>query len=880
MNPQSPSFGHADLSDCDREPIRIPGSIQPHGILLALDPDSMTIVQLAGETQRLLGRTHDQLLGQSLNASLGATALVRVRSMIRQQQILPRPFFIIETSFDDRPLEVSAHLSGGLVILELEHRAPSDGFDAIEAVQAMTARADSADSLAALLNVVTAEVRSASGFDRVMLYRFDEDDSGHVVAEHRRSEQVESFLDLHYPASDIPVQARELYCNNWIRSIPDVFYQPQPLHPRVSPATGRPLDLSFSALRSVSPVHLEYLANMGIAASMSLSLVVGGKLWGLIACHHSKPLCLGARTRAALELFAQLVSLQIRSRLDLAQSTGRIRARDVQAQLVVAMTEGGLPQLISGHATLLDLIPAAGAALVVEGETKLLGVTPPLEDVKAMAAWLGTFMDTGVFSTDRLSQHYPPAAGYLAVGAGLLALSVSRAPRDYVLWFLPELISTVTWAGDPAKSVVHGPLGDRLTPRKSFAAWTEMVEGRSRRWTPIEIESAISLRTAILDVVLRQLDKFAREQEGLAKDHLDLLMAELDHRVKNTLATIQAVVRFSGRHADNIVAYTRALERRIGSMAKSHSRLTMGRWKGAPLRALIEDELASHRPRGHVSVQLVGEDVDLDPKASMAVGLVLHELATNAVKHGSLSVEGGAVSLEWSNVRREGQDWLTLEWREIGGPAVQPPTRSGFGRTLLERVFAADVQGRARLEFRPDGLHCMLDIPYSRVVNHAETPQPPAMRVSLPAPLQDSKPLHGLSVLVVEDAALIALELCETLINYGAEIVGCCDRISHALAIAGSKSIDVALLDVDLNGEKVWPVAVMLTSRNIPVIFTTGFTDSSLRPALFRQTATINKPYDTDILLSMLTAIAANKGDAAGSDLLQAPAPPGANRGA
>ena len=871
MTPQDPSFGQANLSDCDREPIRVPGSIQPHGILLSLDPSSMTIVQIAGDTQRLLGRSHHQLLGQSMNTALSAIVLVKLESMIRKQQILPRPFFITEASFNDRPLEISAHLSGGLVILELEPRASSDRFDAIESVQAITARTDMAESLPDLLNLVVAEVAMATGFDRVMLYRFREDDSGHVVAEHRRSDEVDSFLDLHYPASDIPVQARELYCNNWIRSIPDVGYQPQPLHPLDNPATGAPLDLSFSALRSVSPVHLEYLGNMGVAASASLSLVVGGKLWGLIACHHGKPLYLGARTRAALELVAQLVSLQVRGRLDLAQSTVRVRARDVQARLVVAMMADGVPQLINGDANLLDLIPVEGVALVFEGKTTLLGLTPPLAEVTALAGWLNTNMQAGVFSTDRLCRHYPLAAGFLDSGAGLLALSVSRTPHDYVLWFLPELIGNVTWGGNPDKSAVSGPLGDRLTPRKSFAAWTEMVQGCSRPWKPVEIESAISLRIAILDVVLRQLDRIGRQQDRLAKDHLDLLMAELDHRVKNTLATIQAVVRFSGRQADNIVDYTHALERRIGSMAKSHSLLTTGRWKGAPLRKLIEDELSSHRPRGHVSVQLIGEDVDLDPKAALAVGLVLHELATNAVKHGSLSVEGGTVSLEWSYVRRDGQDWLTLEWREIGGPVVQAPTRSGFGRTLLERVFAADVQGRAVLEFRPDGLHCVLDIPHSRVISHAEATPPAPIVVSLPAPL-DSKPLHGLRVLVVEDAALIALELCETLSNCGAEIVGSCDSLTNALSVADSEAIDVALLDIDLNGEPVWPVAEKLTTRNIPIIFTTGFTDVTLRPARFRKTATVNKPHNTDKLLSMLTAVAAIKGEAARSGPLQATA--------
>jgi len=862
MSPHAPPFGQANLTDCDREPIRVPGSIQPHGALLALEPESMTVVQVAGDTQRLLGQTHGQLLGQPLNASLGAAALARVETMIRKHQVLPRPFFIIEAAFDGRPLEISAHLSGGLVILELELRVDGPAFDAIEAVQAMTARADCAGSLQALLDLVVGEVGQVSGYARVMLYRFREDDSGHVVAEHRRSQAVDSFLDLHYPASDIPAQARALYCNNWIRSIPNVAYEPQPLNPPDNPSTGLPLDLSFSALRSVSPVHLEYLGNMGVGASMSLSLVVDGKLWGLIACHNDAPLYLGARVRAVLELFAQLVSLQIRSRVDLSKSAARLRARDVQSQLVLAMTAAGLAQLVSAQTNLLDLVPVAGAALVIDGAATLIGVTPTSSQVEALACWLGPVMSEGVYATDRLSDHYPPATVFLDSAAGLLVLSVSRTPKDYVMWFLPELVASVTWAGDPAKVVIHGPLGDRLTPRKSFAAWTEMVKGRSRPWSAVEIESATALRMAILYVVLDQLNRKVREQESVAKAHLDLLMAELDHRVKNTLATIQAVVRFSGRHANNIADYAHALERRIGAMAKSHSLLTTGRWKGAPLRTLIEDELASHRPRGHASVRISGDDVDLDPKAAMAIGLVLHELATNAVKHGALSAEHGVVWLTWSMTQRDGLDWLTIEWRETGGPRVTTPTRSGFGRTLLERVFGADVQGRATVEFRPEGLRCVLDIPQSRLVSSTETPASVEVARTTPAPA-NAKPLNGLRVFVVEDGALIAMELCETLIHYGAEIVGPCDRIDDALAVGAGQAIDVALLDVDLNGEKVWPVAELMSGRHIPFYFATGFTDASLRPEPFRHTATINKPYDTDVLLSMMTAMAANKAGAA-----------------
>jgi two-component sensor histidine kinase len=322
-------------------------------------------------------------------------------------------------------------------------------------------------------------------------------------------------------------------------------------------------------------------------------------------------------------------------------------------------------------------------------------------------------------------------------------------------------------------------------------------------------------------------------------------------------------VRFSGRHADNIVQYVHALERRIGAMAKSHSLLTTGGWKGASLLRLIEDELSSHRPPGHASIRLHGENIDLDPKSAMAVGLVFHELATNAVKHGSLTKVDGVVSVDWSKVRRDGHDWLIIDWRETGGPPVTAPTRNGFGRNLLERVFAADVQGRATLEFNAEGVRCVLEIPYARVMIHPDATGPQAPLPSVPASGAPSKPLRNLKVLVVEDGALIALELCETLIGYGAEIVGPCSQLADALDIGAREAIDVALLDVDLNGTKVWPVAELLGERGIPFFFATGFTDANLRPPKFRKSQTINKPYDTDLLLSMMTAIAIGKHAAA-----------------
>ena len=851
-NLDAPAFGQATLTNCDREPIRTPGSIQAHGVLLALDPATFAIVQIAGDVEAMTGRSAKSLLGEPLSACLHESTVLRVRALVRKEQVLPRAYLIVEAEVGGRPVDICAHLSGGLVVLDLEPRRALSSFDAVEMVQSMTARVEATDSMASLLDVIAKDVQHVTGFDRVMVYRFAEDASGHVVAEQRSSNDIDSFFDLHYPAGDVPVQARELYCSSWIRSIPDIAYESAPLSPAENPLTGAPLDLSYSALRSVSPLHLEYLTNMGVAASMSLSLVIGGRLWGLVACHHYETRHLSPRLRSALELFAQLASLQIRSRLDSDRAMERALARESHARVLKRMRTGGYDDILQAGPELLRLVRAAGVVVCVDGVSASFGTTPSGAQLDDLTAWLEDSLHQGVLATRCLSHDYAAARDFRETGAGLLALATSRSPRDFMLWFLPEHASTVTWGGDPEKPIVAGPHGDRLTPRQSFAAWTQTVEHCSRPWTETEIESATDLRTTILDVVLRNVDALAKERER-AKRHQDLLMAELDHRVKNTLATIQALVRFSGRSAVDLESYTRSLERRIGSMAKAHDLLTLGRWESASLRALVSDELASHRPRGHASVEIDGPDIYLDAKATVAVGLVLHELATNAVKHGCLSVDGGVVRVEWSRRLDGGAERLAILWTERCGPTVSPPSRTGFGRTLLDRVFAQDVEGSASLEFRTDGLRCVLEIPASRIVDAAATP-PSRPAASLDPTIDQSNALRGLRILVVEDGVLVGLELAETLSSFGATVLGPCCDIDDALDLVKNAAFDVALLDVDLNGQPIWPVAESLHARGTPFVFSTGFSDTALWPTAMQMTPTVAKPYSTRSVVEAIRA--------------------------
>lgn len=826
---QAPGFGQADLTNCDREPIQIPGSVQPHGLLLVLHPDSLDVLQWAGDAS-LTARPPAP--GLPLVALLPAAVVADVAAMLAEPAPMGRA---LELELPGGPrLDLQIHHGPAGVLLELERQ---DGAEALRhgplpIVQGMIARLERATSLREVCQAAAEEVRRLTGFDRVMTYRFLPDGSGSVVAE-ARDPDIGSYLDLHYPASDIPKQARELYLRNWLRIIPDARYVPAPLTPALSPLTGAPPDLSPCALRSVSPLHLEYLANMGVRASMSLSIVRGGKLWGLIACHHHTPRRLPVAVRAACEIFAQMFSLQLDTKEQAEDFAYAARLRRVHEGLVqvMAQEEDLAFGLIKHRPNLLDFIASEGVALLIDGNYSAIGRVPEEKAVRALAAWLSQNATDGVVALYAIAEAWPPARDFAETAAGVLMLSVTRDPRDCIIWFRPEVVQTVTWAGNPNKPVELGPDGARLTPRRSFEAWRETVRGRSRPWKAIELDAAQALRVSLLEVVLRRMDQVAQERAH-ARERQDMLLAELDHRVKNTLANIQALVRHSSGSAPSLEAFIGDLHGRLRAMAQAHSLLSRNRWEGAELRNLVEDELRQHLDGG-ARVTLAGPEIRLRPKAALALGLALHELATNAAKHGALSDARGTVRVAW---RIAGGN-LVLEWQERGGPSVAPRARRGFGSLVLERSVAYETGGRASLGFDPDGLDYRLEMPLRQVTEAG------AVLAARAAPDAAMPGLRGLRVLVVEDSALVAMELDSALRAEGARVVGPVARLEDAEAAIAEELPDAALLDIDLDGVPVFPLADALAARGVTLLFTTGYEPRLVMPERFAHAPVLAKPY-------------------------------------
>lgn len=851
-----PSDVAIDLTTCDREQIHIPGMILPHGAMLVIDPATMIIEQVAGDTLSLLGRDAPSLAGQDVSGLFNPQQVGRLRELL-QGSSLSRSRHLLDPLMrvvPDRPIDASVHLSSGALVIEVENAdlADRNAVDPLACVQEMFDGLRDGPDLQAFCQLAAERVRAVAGYDRVMVYRFMPDDSGWVFSEARRDD-IAPFLDLHYPASDIPKQARALYTTSWLRLITEVDYTPAPLMPSINPRTGLPLDMSHAILRDVSPIHREYLRNMGVDASMSISIIYQGKLWGLITCHHYTPRRLPRHLRAVCELFGSMFSLQLEVRLRAEQLEARLLSREALSSIMQALADEDdyAAGLVAQQRVLLDYVAAGGlamragqaqggVAIRVNSGITALGNTPNDDQIGALTEWLTTHMGDfeGVYSTDRLSEEFPPAEAYADVASGLLAVSVSREPRDFVLWFRPEVVRSVRWGGDPRKPVEVGPNGIRLTPRKSFEAWSETVRARSTPWTPSENDAAFDLRVSLLEIVLRRIDAAARERLR-AWQQEQMLMAELDHRVKNTLAGIQAMVSQTSRSAVSLVAFTQGLNGRIQSMSRAQSLLTQSRWEGVSLEALIHEELDAY-DSDHGNIVVAGPQLILAPKAALALSLAIHELATNAAKYGALSLSSGRVEVHWNLGSNDG---LELQWKESGGPPVSPPVRRGFGSTLIERALAIETGGLSVLSFEPTGAKCYITMPANAVRSGAEGQRAkPGLRHE-DAPVLAKVVDRTKRILVIEDSAMVLMDLEDLISELGWEVVGPATRLANAVHLAGTAVIDAALVDINLAGEMSWDAAALLQDRKIPFVFTTGYDSATMLPSRFAGQYVVGKPF-------------------------------------
>jgi len=603
MTTMEPDQLPAVLDDCASEPIHIPGSIQPHGLLLTLAEPDLRVLQASVNASELLSQSATQLSGQPLAAVLGREHVARVQQAL--EELDADEDDPLRLALGNRVFDVLLHRHQGLLILELEP-VTELAQDQQRLISRALRRMQSAKTLDALYQVSVSEIQALTGYDRVMIYRFEEEGHGQVIGEALMPD-MSPYLGHFFPASDIPPQARELYRLNWIRVIPDARYQPVPILPALRPDTQQPLDLSFAVLRSVSPVHCEYLQNMGVRSSMSISLLKDNQLWGLITCGHREPLKVPHELRTACKSIGQLLSMQI-GMLEELEAQRQKKQRSLLVELLVeamaASDNDVLEGLLSYPEDLLALTDASGAAVLIESRLYLFGRCPTVNEVRTLYRWIRE-QGQGVFHTAHLGAEFAAAQDYQEVASGLLSFILPKPVDNAVMWFREEVKATVKWRGNPDKQVLPG--SDRLHPRLSFELWKEQVHGKSRRWTVADQYAVENLRrSAVENDLWRQV-----QREHQAVRARDDLVAVVSHDLRNPMTVIAMQC---GMMQKLVGVEDSKITRRMGSAINTMQQATLR------MNTLLDDLLDTSKiEAGRYSVSLQNTDVGMMLEQTCAI---------------------------------------------------------------------------------------------------------------------------------------------------------------------------------------------------------------------------------------------------------------------
>jgi len=882
-------------ADCSREPIQTPGTIQPHGAFLAADPErGLTVMAASRNAADLLGVTlpADGVIGRSIGDILGEAFAEAVRQRFGSGTLRGEAPWQSTLRLADRSpaLDVAVHAVAGLIHLELERAGLRDEADALDSLrqlqEAIVDLRESKGALEALAQVAARGVRLLTGYERTLIYRFDADWNGQAMAEDKVHDWEQSLDGLHFPAGDIPAQARELYRRSPIRWVPDRDARPVPLD--TDPAwTGRGLphaiDLSFARLRSPSPVHLQYHRNMGVNGSMSLSILHEDRLWGLMVCHHRQPHHPSPGQRAAAAALTDAFALRLgpAERTDAEQARrgdlGRLSA------LLAHMAEAAMvaPALTTGDVTIASLFSSTGAAVLYDGVVSRMGNTPPEADLRELTNWLRTHTGAAkLFQTDNLAAAYPQWERYTDIASGLLAVFLSADRTEMLLWFRPEEQQLVSWGGSPQKELA----GSLILPRQSFERWIEMRHGFAKPWAGWELEMAETLRHGITEVIVRSLRRIADLHDQLRQSQkmeaVGQLTGGIAHDFNNLLTGIIGSLELmrtrvgQGRIGDLDRYFTAAMTSANRAASLTHRLLAFSRRQTLdPKPVDVAGLVASIEELIRRTVGPAIEVVTTPPaglwKAICDANQLENALLNLAINARDAMPDGGRLTISTVNTRQDATpgQYVAVSVADTGvGMAPETMARvfepffttkplgqgTGLGLSMVYG-FTEQSNGYTRIQSEPgQGTTVRLFLPRFLGVGDAEDGG-----LDL---LAETVAEAGRSVLVVDDEPVVRMLIGDVLRDLGYRVIEAGDGAEGLRALHSGQPIDLLVSDVGLpgglNGRQLADAA-RVHRPQLKVLFITGYAEGALlgNGLLQPDMQVIVKPFAMNILAAKIRAM-------------------------
>lgn len=828
---------------------RAPGTILPHGAMLVCEPVSLDLRHVSTNFSEITKFEGDLFPGMALGEILGREAVHELRNAAARSGSGARAGLVLglRLPWSARAFDATIHTQGDACLIELEPARDGDrsAGEALELTRQLVGRLEDTVDAQRLLATGALLVQAMLGFERVTIHRYGDSGPGEIVAEARLA-SPDSGLDDPFPAAEMSAEARALCVANPVRSVPDTGREAVPLVPPL-PVGADPVDMSFALLRNLAPAQRDHLRNAGVSAALTISLVVDGRFWGVIACHHHEPRHVPAALRISAELFGHCFAQRISAAERHAEKAARADAREYLDRLLEDI-EPETPlawSLAARLPALAELAGCDGAALLKDGEWAATPEALPREAGLRLLELARAEHAGGIWHTRSLAQMLPDLSFPADSGfAGALLIRLADKSRDALFLFRRDEDHDAPRADTPLETMLDAQGRLHFPPRTDLDPWGRARSGRAPTWSAHDLAVAEELRSWLRDLAFLQNEAAARERAETDRRQR-IVTAELNHRVKNVLSMVKSIAFQTGTSATSVAQYRTALEGRLHALAGAHDR-SLGE-RGGSLSDLIEAEAVLHRSDAAPDRILAeGPPLRLDDKAHGVLALVLHEMMTNAVKYGSLSVPEGRLALRWSFEPARG---LVLDWRESGGPQVAPPRRAGFGSRLIRSTLEYDLKGQVEIDYALGGLKARIAIPALRIA-------PVSLPASPPRPSDETAKasLLGLSVLVVEDQGLIAIDTEETLRHLGATDVRLTPGAAEALALLEAFSPDLAVLDINLGDENSEAVARELVRRKLPFLFMTGYSDQVMPAPEFRRVPVLRKPVSASAIAGHVAA--------------------------